>query len=277
MTTQRPYSYGRVGTIIKNLQKMIFGVGTYSELHPFIQNKIDYAKEVGDGTNSDIVMAPVQWMMRTFPEAPISMRTKNKDGEEEQIVEHDLLRLLANPNPFYPAETLWASTVLSYAVDGNAYWLKVYNKVGQVIQLWWVPHTLIAPLQPWELEDDEDNFINYYRYRVPGRGEYFIEPEGVVHFRFGQDIENPRRGLSPLKAAIRELFSDQEASNWTAALLKNSAIPGLIASPDASSTGRLTEEGMKTIKAYIRSQVLWVESWSAVCFQHSDADCSIRL
>ena len=254
MTVQRSYQYGRVGTIIKNLQKMIFGVGTYTELAPFIREKIDYKKEFGDASNSDVVMAPVQWMMRTFPEAPVRMRTFDDDGEEQEILNHDLLRILETPNPFYPSETLWASTILSYAVDGNAYWLKVYNKVGQVIQLWWVPHTLISPLQPWELEDSEDDFINYYRYRVPGRGEYFIEPDGVVHFRFGQDPENPRRGLNPVKTAIRDMYSDKEAGEWTASLLKNSAVPGMIVAPEPNATTRITDAGVKQIKAYIRSQ-----------------------
>ena len=252
---QRPFVYGRVGTIIKNLQKMIFGVGSYTQLFPFLKDKIDYSKEVGDGTNSEVVMAPVQWMMRTFPEAPIRMRTYDKDGEEEMIVDHKLLDLLSNPNESYPAETLWASTILSYAVDGNAYWLKVYSNSGKVVQLWWVPHTLISPVQPWELRDDETQFINYYRYMVPGRGEYYIEPDGVVHFRFGQDIENPRKGLSPLKSAVREIFSDQEAANWTAALLKNGAVPGLMVAPDPAGGGsRVGDAALKATKTYLESQ-----------------------
>ena len=252
---QRPFVYGRVGTIIKNLQKMIFGVGSYTQLLPFLKDKIDYANEVGDGTNSDVVMAPVQWMMRTFPEAPIRMRTYDKDGEEEMIVDHKLLDLLSNPNESYPSETLWASTILSYAVDGNAYWLKVYSNSGKVVQLWWVPHTLISPVQPWELRDDESQFINYYRYTVPGRGDYYIEPDGVVHFRFGQDIENPRKGLSPLKSAVREIFSDQEAANWTAALLKNGAVPGLMVAPDpAGGGGRVGDAALKATKTYLESQ-----------------------
>ena len=253
---QRPFVYGRVGTIIKNLQKMIFGVGSYTQLLPFLKDKIDYVNEVGDGTNSDVVMAPVQWMMRTFPEAPIRMRTYDKDGEEEMIVDHKLLDLLSNPNESYPSETLWASTILSYAVDGNAYWLKVYSNSGKVVQLWWVPHTLISPVQPWELRDDESQFINYYRYTVPGRGDYYIDPDGVVHFRFGQDIENPRKGLSPLKSAVREIFSDQEAANWTAALLKNGAVPGLMVAPDPAGggSGRVGDAALKATKTYLESQ-----------------------
>ena len=273
MSAQRPF--GQVGTIIDRLNKMIFGWGgNLTRLFAIPLNEIDYEKEIGDPTNSDVVMAPVQWMMRTFPEAPLGMRRFpiNDEGEreEELILDHPLLDIIDDPNPFYPLETLWSSTVLSYAIDGNAYWMKIYTKAGKLIQLWWVPHTLMYPVSPWELEEDEEDFINYYRYTIPGVGEYFVPPESVVHFRFGQDLENPRMGLSPIKSAFREMFSDKEASSWTAALLKNGAVPGLIAAPDINPLNpgvRVSDEGLKSVKEYLTAAFTGAQDVESLTFQ----------
>ena len=128
----------------------------------------------------------------------------------------------------------------------------MYGRGGGVVQLWWVPHILMEPVLPWELEQDDGTFINYYRYSVPGRGEFFIPPENLVHFRFGQDPHNQRSGLSPLKSALREIYTDQEASTWSAALLKNGAVPGLMVAPDNSAYGaRASRDDLLAIKAYM--------------------------
>lgn len=35
--------------------------------------RIDYAAEVGDGLESSVLVAPVMWIARTFPEAPLAV------------------------------------------------------------------------------------------------------------------------------------------------------------------------------------------------------------
>ena len=56
-----------------------------------------------------------------------------------------------------------------------------------------------------------------------------------MHFRFGIDPLNDRLGISPLRTALRELYSDAQASRWTATALENMAMPGLILSPEEGS------------------------------------------
>jgi phage portal protein BeeE len=45
------------------------------------------------------------------------------------------------------------------------------------------------------------------------------------------DPRETRRGLSPLGSLVREVAIDEHASNFTAAILKNLGIIGLIVSP----------------------------------------------
>ena len=56
-----------------------------------------------------------------------------------------MLDLLENPNPYYSGIALWQGTLLSYTINGNAYWLKIRNGIGRVMELWWVPHWMMDP------------------------------------------------------------------------------------------------------------------------------------
>ncbi len=185
----------------------------------------NYAAAVGDGTGSSTVMAPLLWIARNFPEAPPMLRREIEGGSElEGVPTHPLLRLLVRPNEHYSGTTLWMATMLDWYVDGNAYWIKIRDAGGRVRELWWAPSSLMNP------KGSETEFISHYEYR-PGSDVKILEPQDVVHYRFGLDSTDPRRGYSPLKSVLREVFTDDEAATFTAALLKNAGVPGLIVSP----------------------------------------------
>jgi hypothetical protein len=65
---------------------------------------------------------------------------------------------------------------------------------------------------------------------VEGR-EVRIDPKDVVHFRFGIDPLNQRQGLSPLAATLREVCTDNEINNYSASVMRNMGVPGLVVSP----------------------------------------------
>ena len=219
----------------KQLERMVFGRSGqgyirngYGWAYPGTfgrspRSAIDYAQELGDGTNSDIVMSCVHWLMTNIQEPPMMLyRLGDREQEEQPVERHPLLDLLDTPNPYYDGQLLLSATELSYVVDGNAYWALVRSGAGRVVEIWWVPHWLIEPRWP----EDGEQFISHYDYK-PGQTNLRLEPEDVIHFRFGLDPSNQRKGLSRLKTVMRELFSDAEAANYTAALLRNGAVPGL--------------------------------------------------
>lgn len=193
---------------------------------------VNYSREVGDGTNSSTVMAPLNWIGRTFPAAPIEINKVLTDGQEELVTGHDLVRLLHRPNPAYTGKLLWQATAMDYYVDGNAYWLKLRNRTKGVSELWWVPSSMIEPM---ESLTDESVFIDYYSYK-PNGAEVKLSPDDVVHFRYGIDPDNQRKGRSPMKSVLREVFSDDEAAKYTASILRNMGVPGIIISPKDGNT-----------------------------------------
>ena len=207
------------------------------------RTRYDYAADVGDGTRNSIVVACVNWICRTFPEAPVQVVRIDNDGKREVLRDHPMVQLLERPNQFYSGPLLWMATLLDWTVSGNAYWVKVRSAAGRVVQLWWVPQSLIEP--KWPLDGSE--FISHYEYTPDGR-VMRLEPQDVVHFRHGLDPRNPRKGLSPLASLFREIFTDDEAANFSASLLRNLGIPGVIIAPNVEHA-EITREDAEAIKA----------------------------
>jgi HK97 family phage portal protein len=203
----------------------------------------DYASEVGDGLNSSVLAAPLNFLLRTAPEAPPIVE-KFRGGQWQESPEHDLTRLLARPNDFYSGRKLMQATILDL-VFGNAYWIKVRNVIGEVVQLWWIPRSMIRPMWP----PDGSVYISHYEYRVGGE-PFLIPVRDVVHFRFGLDPNNHRYGLSQLGSLMREIAVDDYAANFTAALLRNMGVIGVVISPKERVSG--DPESVKQTKDFIQ-------------------------
>ena len=227
---------------------MVFSKRPYQAAWAYFLSPVSskYADKVGDGTGSSTVMAPLFWVARTFPEAPPMLWSVDPEGKETPALKHDLIKMLTRPNQFYTGRILWMATLIDWLVDGNAYWLKIRDRGGQVRELWWAPHWTMCPM------GDESTFVTHYAYRPGGTDALSVDPSDVVHFRFGLDGDNPRRGRSPLKSVLREIFTDDEAAAFTASLLGNMGVPGLIISPKDASQAPSTDD-VEFTKEYFKT------------------------
>lgn len=234
-------------TAVRGLTRMAFRKNPV-RMFGLPRTRFDYLREVGDGTGSSTVMAPLMWIARTFPEAPLAVWKADDQGVEERVLDHPLLRLMRRPNPFYGGAVLWMATLVDWNVDGNAYWIKIRNRAGRVVEVWWAPHWTVEP------KGDEQTFITHYEYRPGGANTTAMRlpVEDVVHFRFGLDGDDPRKGRAPLKSVLREVFTDDEAANFTASLLRNMGVPGLLVSPDTERPP--SPDDVTEVKAYIRER-----------------------
>jgi HK97 family phage portal protein len=200
----------------------------FSSLAP---RDLDYTRT--DATASSIVMQCLNWITRNFPQGRFEV--VDYQGDEKTPIEgHELTKLLAKPNPWYSSRILWAGTLLDYNVDGNAYWLKNRPSVGAPPQeLWYLPSFSVRPYWPI---DRDDVFISYYVYTNPRGEQIRIEVDDIVHIRHNIDPREHRMGISPLKAVLLEVFTDIEAGRFSAALLKNMGIPGVLVTPGENVT-----------------------------------------
>lgn len=207
---------------------------------------VNFAKEVQNGMNSSVVTSALCWMMRTFPEAPVIVQ-RLKEDKWEPVPRHALSDLLKRPNPEYGGVVLWQCTILDLCF-GEAFWLKVKNGLDELVELWWIPRNRILPVV-----NPEDGTLLNYRYTpgygvgIPGQGLEVrdLKPSEVVHFRFGKDPLNPLRGFSPLAAVMREVYTDDQAANFTAAILKNMGVIGAIITPE---TGVMKPDDVDKLK-----------------------------
>lgn len=186
---------------------------------------------VGDGRSSSTVMAPLMWILRTFPEAPPMVSRRLADDQLEPDRRHPMVSLLRRPNAHYSGIVMWMGVLASLYTSGDGYLLKIRDAQERVVELWWVPHWLMEPR--WD--PDGTTFITHYEYQ-PGTETVLIHPDEVIHFRFGLDPDNHRKGMSPLASVLREIFSDDEAARFTSSLLRNMGVPGLMVAPDGDFT-----------------------------------------
>jgi HK97 family phage portal protein len=212
------------------------------------RTNINYQSAVGDPSKNSIVIAVVGWIARNFPEAPVRIRRLKEDGSADVIVPGPtgpgfMLRLLERPNPYFSGVLQWMATIVDIFTTGNGYWLKIRNKADRVVELWWIPSRMLRPAWP----DDGTQFIAGYFYKVDGR-DYWVEARDVIHFRDGIDPNNTRLGLSKLASLFREIYTDDEAANFSAVLLTNLGVPGVVIAPANTGGGnqRTDPETVKT-------------------------------
>lgn len=201
------------------------------------------SRRVGNGHRNSIVIACRNWVERTWPEAPIIVQELAPDGKWITNHGHELAKLLRRPNPFYSGLALIQATLSDRLLTGNAYWIKARNEADQVVQLWWAPSWTMEPY--WDPGDDK-TFIKSYVYTVNGKSEEY-DPRDIVHFRRGFDPENIRKGRNDLKQLLAEIFTDEEASSYVAAVLANMGVPGVVISPE-DATADPSDEDLEEIK-----------------------------
>src|SRR5688500_7800690 len=113
--------------IQKNIQakEMPFYPREEVMLHGHVpRSTYSYGHDVGDGLRSNVLMAPIRYMMRTFVEAWAVVQSRRASDTWSAVRDHPLELLIESPNDFYDGDALWQATIISYVLDGNAYWLK---------------------------------------------------------------------------------------------------------------------------------------------------------
>jgi phage portal protein BeeE len=227
---------GKKGLTIENLDDGFIPANAGSLAGRLPRTGYNYGADVNEGLDSNVIMSPVGWIMRNFTEADVVV--ERKSGAAWEIVDdHGFTSKIDTPNPFYDGDILLKATAISWSLDGNAYWQKVRNSFGEILGYWYLPHFLIEPKWP----RDGSVFISHYEYRPIGGVQPIRLPvRDVVHFRNGLDPRNIRLGFSALKPVMREVFTDEEAANFSATILRNMGVPGGIISPKATP---ITNEG----------------------------------
>ena len=209
-------------------------------------SRVNYQQSVGDLEMSSAIMACVQYVQRVFPEAPPRVINRT-DAGDEVIPDHPVTQLIDEPNPYMSWETVSQALLADYNVHGNAYLLKFRAASGVPAELWYEPQISIRPT--WDASGKQ--FLTGYQVWRTGKW-YPMDNADVIHFRWSQDPRNPRMGLSPLRAALRLIYNDEEAEAYTAAILHNMGSPGAIISPAGDKS--ISKDEAQALMTYFNSR-----------------------
>ena len=226
---------------------------------PSPQARLDYYRLAGDLSTNSVVAICLAWIRDNFPQGRLRVGSE-VDGEFVPIEDHPLASLFrSRPNPVWTWRQLWGATSDAYKVDGNAYWIKARDDSGLVRELYWVPNDWIR------IHTDDSGYIDSYIY-TPGRTAMAAsqsigikyDPVDVIHFRDGIDPRNPAVGISRLKRVIRNVAGYNAGETYTAAILRNSGISGVVLIPK-ESLGAIPEDSpdeaaMSAARRRIRAQ-----------------------
>jgi phage portal protein BeeE len=181
--------------------------------------KIDFAAELGDLSLSRLIMAAVRWISKNLSDGRFQVVSLDSDSKETEQTNHKLVSLMRRPNPYYSGRTLLRGFAASWLMAATVYFLIIRNRVGEPIELWYEPHQTIKPRWP----TDGSEFISHYELWRNGQWRR-IEKEDVFVCRDGIDPET-RCGTNGLLSVFRAMFSEAEADQYTALLMKKCGVP----------------------------------------------------
>ena len=168
---------------------------------------------------NELVYACLNELATSAPEAPYKIYKKSAKGLQE-MKNHPIRQLVTNPNPHMSEFEYWEIIILHMYIAGNSFVEKVRSRSGKVVELW--------PLRPDRIKIYTDGrLVTHYGYTTEQGKEYTIPKEDMIHFKFSNPADN-YFGLPPMKAAVRAIASDNEATDYVTAMLQNSAVPPAI-------------------------------------------------
>jgi HK97 family phage portal protein len=221
-------AYGALSKVIGGLWTRYNGQG-FGKVRVLLPSaRFDWEVEAGNLWQNSIVALAIAWLGDRFSRPRMHVSKIARNGDYVPQGRHDLVDVWNRPNKHYGRRTLEKAVGLSLKVDGNAYLYKVRDRLGRIVELWWVPHYRIFPTWP----SDGTVFIDGYRIQLD-TAVYWLPASEIVHIRDGIDPLNERLGLAAVKANLREAVTVNLESSYTGSLLKNGAVPGIAIVPDS--------------------------------------------
>ena len=179
---------------------------------------------LGNGQSNSAVTACLQVLGVSFSEATLQVMFVDEDGQSQTIPNHPFANLLRRPNPYMSGDVVQQYIINAMHVSGDAYLMKQKNNAGELVALYPIMPEQVIP------KGTANDLITHYEYQVD-KGTMEIKPQDMVHIRLGLDPSNHKKGFSPLKTVLREIYGDESAGQMATALLANSGVPSMLITP----------------------------------------------
>lgn len=241
--------------------KMAFGLGWLASL---AGTNVNYHAKAGKRYDNSAVMAVIQYLTGGVEGGPRLIVQKPKRGSsgkrEWREEDSHQLPVLIEDGIAMDEGQLFAGTILSLIVQGNAYWFKIRSDSGKLLGFAYLHHDRVTAKNDKDFagrKADGSHPVTYYELSDGDGNSRPVAVEDIVHFRWGLDPLAPQYGLSPIWAAIREIVTDNEAAALMAAMLLNGGVLGWAISPEIAgkdalkvTATQMREQG-KTLQSFI--------------------------
>jgi HK97 family phage portal protein len=160
---------------------------------------------------------------------------KNSLGDTQEITSHPALDLLYKVNPFQTKAEFLQITIINKKLTGDAFWYKVRNNRGDVIELWNLRPDLM------EIVKDPEEFIKAYQLKKSDGSKETFDPADIVHIKAPSPL-NDYFGTSPIQSAQTRIDTEDYASRFQRDFFINNARPDAVLKTDALVTPEQREE-----------------------------------
>ncbi|PYS91502.1 MAG: phage portal protein [Acidobacteria bacterium] len=145
---------------------------------------------------------------------------RDDDDQYEEIIDHPMVKLLHNPNPYMSGYNLREFTSMSMDLTGNAYWALEFNGKDEPQEIWPIPTSYMQPVA------SATAMIDHYLYKVNGVTIKYGFNE-VIHHEHMNPV-NFLYGQGSLEAVKQSVITDIYASVWNKGFFKNAARPDAV-------------------------------------------------
>lgn len=201
--------------------------------------RLDYASKVGALYHNSAYLACIAAYQDAFSQAPVCL--KEKKGKDKTLVEYEtagpdlrrLMDMLDLVNDVDDSVTLLDATLIDYIGKGNAYWRITPDSLGNPARLDYLPESKVKPVTAQMLGRPlipGQPAILYYEY-FPTAAAERVEREELVHIRMGKNPEAPHMGFGRGDVLLREIFADNEATNYSGSILYQMGVAQRILQP----------------------------------------------
>jgi HK97 family phage portal protein len=189
--------------------------------------------------NNSIVYACLRLLSQSVPEAPLLAYQMGAGEVKDPLpFAHPLAALIRAPNPLMTEYEMIELITLHLGIVGRSHWWKQRDAAGRVAALWPLRPDRVGPRYGGGVEDAAIardarlSVLGGWTYIPPGAGEaQFIPLDDMLSFNFPDPAGETGgivEGLGWVQVLAREIETDNEATTFVGALLKNNAMPGAV-------------------------------------------------
>ncbi len=150
----------------------------------------------------------------------------NSRGDTKEVINHTALDLIFKPNPFQTKAEFLKITTINKKLTGDAFWYKIRNDRGQVVELWNLRPDRITIVK------DPVEFIKGYELKKFDGSKVFYAAGDIVHMRYPSPLDE-FYGISPIPSASVRIETEKLASSYQRDFFLNQARPdAILTTPD---------------------------------------------